>query len=76
MQQKHGFKPLGGATDPVKTAIFGGNNARLYSIDPKKAELDVKGDRFAALKADYRRAGPDPSNLRYGYVNARAQGRA
>jgi hypothetical protein len=36
----------------------------------------VKGDRFAALKADYRRAGPDPSNLRYGYVNARAQGRA
>ncbi len=70
MQRKHGFEPLGGATSDVKTAIFGGNNARLYSIDPKKAELDLRRDEFAALKARYEMGGPEPSNLRYGYVNS------
>ena len=35
----------------------------------KRPSLDVQGDRFAALKADYDKAGPNPSNLRYGYVN-------
>jgi len=69
MQKKYGFAPLGAARGPVKTAIFGGNNARLYGIDVKKAGVEVQGDRFAALKRDYDRAGPEPSNLRYGYVN-------
>jgi hypothetical protein len=68
MQKAHGFAPLGPADGPVKTAIFGGNNARLYGVTPKKAMLDFKGDRFAALKAEYEKAGPEPSNLRYGYV--------
>jgi predicted TIM-barrel fold metal-dependent hydrolase len=66
MQKKHGFKPLGPADGPVKTAIFSGNSARLYGIE-KHAEL-VRHDRFAALKAEYERAGPGRSNLRYGYV--------
>jgi uncharacterized protein len=52
----------------VKSAIFGGNNARLYGIEPKKAQLDLRRDRFAVLKAEYEKAGPEPSNLRYGYV--------
>ena len=69
MQKKHGFKPLGGARGAVKTAIFGDNNARLYNINPKRASLDAGLDRFAALKLDYEKAGPDPSNMRYGYVN-------
>ena len=69
MQKKYGFKPLGTATGPVKTAIFSGNNARLYDIDPKKAELHLKNDRFAQIKAEYQSAGPERSNLRYGYVN-------
>ena len=30
--------------------------------------LDIKGDRFAAMKAEYDKAGPEPSNTRYGYV--------
>src|SRR5262249_62318973 len=68
MQKKHGFAALGAADGPVKTAIFGGNNARLYGINPKKAMLDFKGDRFATIKAEYEKAGPDPSNRRYGYV--------
>ena len=68
MQKKYGFAPLGAANGPVKTAIFGGNNARLYGIDPKKASLELKGDRFAAIKAEYEKNGPEPSHTRYGYV--------
>ena len=69
MQKKFGFAPLGEARGPVKTAIFGDNNARLYGIDQRKASLEVGQDKFAALKRDYEKAGPEPSNLRYGYVN-------
>jgi len=69
MQKKFGFAPLGDAQGPVKTAIFSGNNARLYGIEPKKARLEIKGDRFAALKAQYEKDGPEPSNMRYGYVH-------
>ena len=68
MQKKHGFAPLGPADGPVKTAIFGGNNARLYDIQPKRAMLELSSDRFAAMKTEYEKAGPEPSNLRYGYV--------
>jgi uncharacterized protein len=72
MQKKYGFKPLGTATGSVKTAIFSGNNVRLYNIDPKKAELHLKQDRFAQIKAEYESAGAERSNLRYGYVNNNA----
>jgi predicted TIM-barrel fold metal-dependent hydrolase len=68
MQKQYGFAPLGPATGPVKTAIFGGNNAKLYGIEPKKAELDFKNDKLGALKARYDKAGREPNNLRYGYV--------
>jgi uncharacterized protein len=68
MEKKYGFTPLGAADDPVKTAIFGGNNARLYGINPKKAMLDFKSDKLTALKADYEKEGPARSNMRYGYV--------
>ena len=68
MQKKHGFAPLGAADGPVKTAIFGGNNAKLYNIQPKRAMLELSRDRFAAMKAEYQQAGPEPSNMRYGYV--------
>ena len=52
----------------MKSAIFGGNNARLYDIQPRRAMLELKGDRFAMMKAEYEKAGPEPSNTRYGYV--------
>ncbi len=68
MQKQFGFKPLGAADGPVKTAIFGGNNARLYGINQKRAEAEMRGDRLTALKAEYERQGPEPSNLRYGYA--------
>jgi uncharacterized protein len=66
MQKKYGFEPLGPADGPIKTAIFGGNTARLYNFD-KHAE-GAPHDRFAELKADYLKTGPGRSNLRYGYV--------
>ena len=68
MQKQYGFAPLGPATGPVKSAIFGGNNAKLYGIQPKKAELEFKNDKLTALKAKYDKAGCEPNNLRYGYV--------
>ena len=68
MQKKYGFAPLGVADGPVKTAIFGGNNARLYNVNPKKAMLDFKGDRLTQMKAEYEKEGPARSNMRYGYV--------
>ena len=68
MQKQHGFKPLGDATGPVKTAIFGGNNARLYNVNPQQAAADLAGDRFTALKLAYEAQGAERSNVRYGYV--------
>ncbi len=70
MQRQHGFPPLGTATGPVKTAIFGGTNARLYNIDiTKRTDIGPSPDRFARLKAEYDANGPAPSNLRYGYAS-------
>jgi uncharacterized protein len=70
MQKKYGFKPLGPADGPLKTAVFSGNSARLYGLE-QHAEL-TRHDRFAALKADYVANGPGRSNLRYGYVTRSA----
>ena len=68
MQKKYGFKPLGPANSPVKTAIFSGNTMRLYGLQRHAERLSQ--DRFAQLKAEYRQNGPGRSNLRYGYVRA------
>jgi uncharacterized protein len=65
MQKQYGFKPLGPADGPVKTAIFGENNARLYRYERRQA---LATDRLAALKAEYEAGGGLRSNLRYGYV--------
>jgi hypothetical protein len=68
MQSKYRFQALGPANGKVKSAIFSGNNARLYNIDLKKAELTVKHDEFANMKARNEIEGAERSNLRYGYV--------
>jgi predicted TIM-barrel fold metal-dependent hydrolase len=65
MQKKYGFKPLGAADGPVKSAILGETNARLYKYDRRAA---LATDRLATMKAEYEQAGPARSNLRYGYV--------
>ncbi len=70
MQKAHGFKPLGAADGPLKSAILGENNARLYKYDKRAA---LRTDRIAVMKMSYEDAGPARSsparsNLRYGYV--------
>jgi predicted TIM-barrel fold metal-dependent hydrolase len=69
MRRRHGFTPLGAADGPVKTAIFGDTNARLYNIDKSKITTALLADRYATMKRDYDKAGANPSNLRYGYIN-------
>ncbi len=66
MQRRHGFAPLGAADGPVKTAIFGGNSARMYNYDMRRAGLE--NDPVSRLKAQYAANGGDRSNLAYGYV--------
>jgi predicted TIM-barrel fold metal-dependent hydrolase len=68
MQKKYGFKPLGAADGPVKSAIFGNNSARLYNFRPaQRAALD--NDFVAVAKAKYDEIGDGRTNLAYGYVN-------
>lgn len=70
LQQRYGFQPLGAADGPVKTAIFSGNNARLYKYPvQQKAALDT--DRFAQMRAQYEQQGSERSNRTYGYVRPR-----
>ena len=69
MQKKYGFKPVGPADGPIKTAIFGGTNAKLYNYDlSKRSDIGPGKDRFARMKDEYEKSGPARSNLRYGYV--------
>lgn len=69
MQRAHGFRPLGAANGPVKNAIFGTTNARLYAFDiSKRTDIGSRRDRFAVMKEEYERHGPARSNLRYGYA--------
>jgi len=65
LQKSHNLKPLGAADGPVKSAIFGDNNARLYKYDKRQA---LATDRISALKKEYEEHGGQRSNLRYGYV--------
>jgi predicted TIM-barrel fold metal-dependent hydrolase len=65
MQKKYGFKPLGPADGPVKNAVLGETNAKLYKYDRRAA---LATDRLAAAKAAYEESGALRSNRRYGYI--------
>ena len=70
MQKPYGFQPLGPADGPVKTAILGGNNARLYKY-PITQKSELARDHFAHLREEYEQAGGGRSNLTYGYIRKR-----
>jgi len=55
MQKKHGFTPLGAAGGPVKTAIFGETNARLYKYERRAALATDRNHRDE--RTNTRRAG-------------------
>ena len=59
--------PLGPADGPLKRAILGENNARLYHFTPAQRSA-LENDRFAQLKENYQKNGADRSNLTYGYI--------
>ena len=70
MQKHYGFQPLGPADGPIKTAILGGNNARLYKY-PMQQKAELATDRFAQLREGYEQSGADRSNRTYGYIRKR-----
>lgn len=69
MTRQHGFAALGPADGLVKSAIFGGNAARLYGLHLKAALGAITSDTIAALRTEYVAQGGRPSNARYGYVH-------
>jgi predicted TIM-barrel fold metal-dependent hydrolase len=69
MRRKHGFAPLGPADGLVKSAIFGGNSARLYNLHVQAAQAAISTDTIAAIRAEYVANGGLRSNTRWGYVH-------
>ena len=67
IQKKYGFAPMGPADGPVKRAILGENNARLYGFTPAKRAA-LANDKVAHYKRLYDAEGGDRSNMAYGYV--------
>jgi predicted TIM-barrel fold metal-dependent hydrolase len=58
LKARFGLPDLGPEDGPLKSAILGGNAARLYRVDPRRAALE--GDGIAALRRDYAaRGGPE-----------------
>jgi len=68
IQKTYGLKPMGPANGPVKTAILGQNNARLYGFSPKQ-QAEVLTDKVAYYKEIYDKHGEGRTNLAYGYIN-------
>ena len=79
LQKKHGFAPLGPATNDLKRAIFSFNAAELYGVDVKAKRNPVPADyrdKLANMKAQYREQGGKASNAYYGWIRKTAQGGA
>ena len=68
IQKKYGLAPMGPANGPVKSAILGGNNARLYGYTPKMMG-SLENDKLAYCKSIYEKHGGERTNLAYGYIN-------
>ena len=71
LQRKYGYAPLGAADGPVKTAIFGDNNARLYNVK-NSLRAELQDDGIARYKELYAQHGAGRTNLAYGYVRKTA----
>jgi len=67
LRQKYALAPLGAADGPVKNAIFGENNARLYGVKPQMRSA-IATDKLAHYKEIYSREGAGRTNLAYGYA--------
>jgi predicted TIM-barrel fold metal-dependent hydrolase len=67
LQKKYSLQALGPADGPIKTAIFGGNSARLYNYTPQQ-HAALAGDGLARYRALYDKHGAGRTNLAYGYA--------
>ena len=72
MQKKHRFAPLGAADGATKSAILAGNAARLYGLDLAALSQASERDSLADAKREYEAAGPDRSNVAYGFIRRAA----
>ncbi len=68
MQKKYGFKPLGPADGPVKRAILGDNNARLYNsprsnVRPSKTTVLRRSRKITKGKAKAAATAPTVTSL-------------
>ena len=68
MQRNNQFTPLGAPDGLIKSAILGGNSARLYRLDVRSAGAGITTDTIAAIKGEYVAAGGLRTNTRYGYM--------
>lgn len=70
LQEKWHYAPLGSAEGPVKSAIFGGNAARLYDLPEEQTRVSYYSeDRMAETKKAYAAAGGERTNLVYGFLH-------
>ena len=67
MRKAHGFAPLGEATGPVKSAIFGANAARLHQLQSGEA---LRQDALELHRQAYLSRGFERSNRAYGYIRS------
>jgi hypothetical protein len=67
LQRKYGLAPLGPADGAIKNAILGGNNARLYQVQPTLGSA-LETDRLASYKTLYDVHGAGRTNLAYGFA--------
>ncbi len=67
IQRRYGFAPLGDAEGPVKSAILGENNARLYNYSMAQRAA-LAGDQISLGRERYHADRPSRSNVAYGWV--------
>jgi predicted TIM-barrel fold metal-dependent hydrolase len=70
LRRKFGWKKLGPATGPVKSAVLGGNSAALYGFKGVQARpASQREDRLSRFKKEYLAAGEKRSNAFYGFIH-------
>jgi len=72
MRKAHDLPALGPGDGQIKNQILGLNLARLFGIDAKLRPGSIPPDyvdRLSALKAEYEKNDPLPSQVRYGWVS-------
>ena len=67
LQKQYGYAPLGPADGATKRAILGLNSARLVGLEVS-SKAAWRSDAVSERKAAYLSAGPERSNLAYGWV--------